>query len=167
MHLLITVNQKLLGDYFISWIIRYCMAFEVSWNLCKCNLHSCLRAVRLWLFLTSIMKMVYSILFLHYKFCSPFPSNYLLSFVTGWFITYRLSFGIFRTLYDLTDFASKSRSRYPPKLYSIPFHQNYSISPPTPVTENVSISEWYMYRPKVSGVFLGVGGGDFQRAVES
>lgn len=67
-------------------------------------------------------------------------------------------FGIFRTLYDLTDFASKSRSRYPPKLYSIPFHQNYSISPPTPVTENVSISEWYMYRPKVSGVFFGGGG---------
>lgn len=67
-------------------------------------------------------------------------------------------FGIFRTLYDLTDFASKSRSRYPPKLYSIPFHQNYSISPPTPVTENVSISEWYMYRPKVSGGFFGGGG---------
>lgn len=66
-------------------------------------------------------------------------------------------FGIFRTLYDLTDFASKSRSRYPPKLYSIPFHQNYSISPPTPVTENVSISEWYMYRPKVSGGFWGGG----------
>lgn len=55
-----------------------------------------------------------------------------------------------KALYDLTDFASKSRNRYPPKLYSIPFHQNYSISPPTPVAENVSISEWYMYRPKVT-----------------
>lgn len=65
-------------------------------------------------------------------------------------------------MYDLTDFASKSRNRYPPKLYSIPFHQNYSISPPTPVAENVSISEWYMYRPKVSIL----GGGTSGRAVE-
>lgn len=109
------------------------------------------------------MKMVYSILFSVHLFLLT-TSEALLQ--VDLLLTDYL-FGIFRTLYDLTDFASKSRSRYPPKLYSIPFHQNYSISPPTPVTENVSISEWYMYRPKVSGFFLGVGGGDFQRAVES
>ncbi|XP_078335515.1 GATOR2 complex protein WDR59-like isoform X5 [Crassostrea virginica] len=49
-----------------------------------------------------------------------------------------------KALCELTDW-KKPRSRYPPKLY---FHQNYSISPPTPVAENVSISEWYMDRSK-------------------
>lgn len=134
MHLLITVNQKLfIGDYFISQIIRYCMAFEVSWNLCKCNLHSCLRAVRLWIFLTSIMKMVYSILFLHYKFCSPFPSNYFLSFVTGWFNTYRLSFWHFQNFVWLDRFCLKIQKSLSSKtiFHSLPSELLYQSSNPS------------------------------------
>ncbi|XP_062593014.1 GATOR2 complex protein WDR59-like isoform X3 [Saccostrea cucullata] len=44
-----------------------------------------------------------------------------------------------KSLCDLTDFASKSRFRNPQKFYN-----SFSISPPTPATENVSVSSWYL-----------------------
>ncbi|XP_056008866.1 GATOR complex protein WDR59-like isoform X4 [Ostrea edulis] len=49
-----------------------------------------------------------------------------------------------KSLCELSDFASKARFRSSQKFYNF---QSYSISPPTPVAENISIKEWYYRHP--------------------